>query len=206
MIDLYATPGPEAWKVSIALEALGIPYVVHAPVAGAHETPEAHFMRPGAPDRLAIVDRDADGCTVYEAGAILVYLAGKTGRLMPPDAIGRTRVLQWLLLDVSGIDPSSGRDSVVRRGELRRLFALLERSLQGGDHLAGDFSIADIAHWAWVRLHAWSAIDMAAYPALAGWTQRLGARDDFRRGIALPAAVEEAPPLPVCRVRSILLR
>lgn len=219
MIDLYAAPTPEGWKVSIALEELGIPYVVH-PIDTCNDprlVPD--FLRVGPCGCVpAIIDHDVDDCVVFEAGAILVYLAEKTGRLMPLDAAGRAQTMQWLMFNAAGVDQSSapvvdpGRPVMsgeaaragAARVQLRALFSALDRQLQNQDYLAGAFSIADIAQWAWVRMHAWSDIDMTDYDALARWLDRIALRDACRRGLTVSQPFESAEQ--VYRVKSILLR
>lgn len=219
MIDLYAAPTPEGWKVSIALEELGIPYVVHPIDACSDPRLVPDFLRVGPCGCVpAIIDHDADDCAVFEAGAILVYLAEKTGRLMPRDAAGRAHTMQWLMFNAASV----GRNATPvvapgqplmsggvagageTRAQLRTLFSALDRQLQNQDYLAGTFSIADIAQWAWVRMHAWSDIDMTGYDALARWLDRIALRDACRRGLTVPQPFEPAEQ--VYRVKSILLR
>ncbi len=219
MIDLYAAPTPEGWKVSIALEELGIPYVVHPIDACSDPRLMPDFLRVGPCGCMpAIIDHDADDCAVFEAGAILVYLAEKTGRLMPRDAAGRACAMQWLMFNAAGVGQrpapviasdwlrTSGgsADKCATRAQLRILFSTLDRQLQNQDYLAGAFSMADIAQWAWVRMHAWSDIDMTGYDALARWLDRIALRDACRRGLTVPQAFE--PVEQVYRVKSILLR
>ena len=206
MIDLYAAPTPEGWKVSIALEELRIPYAVHPVSAceGPGLTPDFQRMsRCGCAP--VIVDHDADGCRVSDAGPALIYLAERYGQLMPADAIGRSRVMQWLMLPVEGADPARAPDIKSARAEIVRLFTLFDRRLRESEYLAGSYSVADIAHWCWVRMHAWSEVDMHGFASLAHWLQRIAARDAVRRGLrALPAL--ERPAEHVWRVKSILLR
>ncbi len=218
MIDLYTAPTPEGWKVSIALEELGIPYVVHALDACSDPAIAPDFLRISPCGCVpAIVDHDAGGCSVFESGAILVHLAERTGRLMPRDPVGRARVLQWLMFNGGGTaatvraavapaqDVRHGPSAEgVSRAQLRELFGALDRQLQQDDFLAGDFSIADIAHWAWVRMHAWSGMDMTGYRALARWLDRIGQREACLRGVMVPRPFEPAEQ--VYRVKSILLR
>lgn len=208
MIDLYSAPTPDGWKVSIALEELRIPYAVHPVDACADDGQAPDFLRV-SPCACAptIVDHDAEGCSVTHSGPILVYLADRTGKLMPTDAIGRSRVMQWLMLPVDAADAAKTADRKAARTEMLRLFGLFDRRLREADFLAGDFSIADIAHWAWIRMHAWSDVDMHRYPSLAGWLDRIGAREACRRGVRSPQLNDLPAPIEqVWRVRSILLR
>lgn len=217
MIDLYTAPTPEGWKVSIALEELRLPYTVHPIDACSDPQLAPDFLRTRPCGCVpAIVDRAAGDRAVIESRAILLYLADKTGRLMPRDPAGRARVEQWLSMDpaspASGGAAASARrvtsDLAVNggasRSELRALFARLDAQLQADDYLAGAFSIADIAQWASVRMHAWSGIDMTPYRALARWVERISAREACRRGVSVPRPFEPAEQ--VYRVKSILLR
>jgi GST-like protein len=139
----------------------------------------------------ALVDREADDFAVFESGACLMYLAEKTGQLMPHDAKGRSRVLQWLMFQMGGIGPMMGQANVFYRyfpekiqsvidryqGESKRLFRVLDTAaLKDHEFLAGDYSIADIANWAWVRTHRWSGVDMDDLPHLKRWCDQIRAR------------------------------
>lgn len=219
MIDLYIAPTPEGWKVSIALEELRIPYVVHAVDAcgGTRAVTDLLSVNPCA-CVPAIIDHDENGRAVSGASEILVYLADKTGQLMPPDASGRALVTYWLALDIDNTDAQASTRNAqsasagagfaasagATRSQLRRLFDALDSRLQRTDYLAGSFSIADIAQWSWVRMHAWSGIDMSGYRALASWIERIAARDACRRGIAVPRPFEPAQQVKL--VKSILVR
>jgi glutathione S-transferase/GST-like protein len=132
------------------------------------------------------VDHEADDFAVFESGAILMYLAEKTGQLMPTDAKGRSRVLQWLMFQMGGIGPMMGQANVFFRyfpekipaaidryqGECKRLFRVLNGHLQDHEYLAGDYSIADIANWAWVRTHRWSGVEIDDLPHLGAGATR----------------------------------
>ena len=207
MIDLYTSSTPNGHKVSVALEELGLPYTVHAIdlSSGAQKT-EA-FLRINPNGRIpAIVDRGAGDFAVFESGAILVYLAEKTGRLMPPDAKGRSLVMQWLMFQMGGIGPMMGQANVFFRyfpeklqpaidryqNESRRLFEVLERRLGESEWLADDYSIADIANWCWVRTHKWSGVSIEGLPQLQRWLNAMKARPACQRGIAVPARAVDA--------------
>ena len=207
MIDLYTSSTPNGHKVSVALEDLGLPYTVQAIdlSSGAQKT-EA-FLRINPNGRIpAIVDRGAGDFAVFESGAILVYLAEKTGRLMPPDAKGRSLVMQWLMFQMGGIGPMMGQANVFFRyfpekiqpaidryqNESRRLFEVLERRLGESEWLADDYSIADIANWCWVRTHKWSGVSIEGLPQLQRWLNAMKARPACQRGIAVPARAVDA--------------
>ena len=201
MIDLYTAATPNGHKVSIALEELGLPYSLRVLDLSANEQKEPWFLAINPNGRIpAIVDHDEDDFAVFESGAILIYLAEKTGRLMPQDAKGRSRVLQWLMFQMGGIGPMMGQANVFYRyfpekiqpaidryqGEVRRLFRVLDGHLARNEYLAGDYSIADIANWAWVRTHNWSGVAIDDLPNLARWRDQIRARPAVQRGIEMP--------------------
>ena len=146
------------------------------------------------------MDREADNFAVFESGAILIYLAEKTGRLMPTDAKGRSRVLQWLMFQMGGVGPMMGQANVFFRyfpekitsvidryqGETKRLLRVLDGHLKDHEYLAGDYSIADIANWAWVRTHRWSGVEIDDLPHLKRWRDAIRARPAVQRGIEAP--------------------
>ncbi len=171
MIDLYTSPTPNGWKVSVTLEELGLPYRVFPIDLGAGEQKRPEFLAMNPNGRIpVIVD---DGVVVFESGAILIWLAEKTGRLMPTDPVGRSRTLQWLMFQMGGVGPMMGQANVFSRywhevyqpaidryqNESRRLFEVLDRRLGEAPYLAGDdYTIADIANWCWVRTWRWSGV------------------------------------------------
>ena len=201
MIDLYTAATPNGHKISIALEELGLPYRLEVLdlQRGDQKRPEYLAICPNG--RIpAIVDHEEDDFAVFESGAILVYLAEKTGRLMPSDRKGRSRVLQWLMFQMGGIGPMMGQANVFYRyfpekiqpaidryqGEVRRLFGVLDAHLAQHEYLAGDYSIADIANWAWVRTHRWSGVEIEPFVHLKRWRDAIRARPAVQRGIERP--------------------
>jgi glutathione S-transferase/GST-like protein len=201
MIDLYTAATPNGHKVSIALEELALPYTVHALSLSAGEQKQPWFLAICPNGRIpAIVDRAHGDFAVFESGAILVYLAEQTGRLLPTDAKGRSRVMQWLMFQMGGIGPMMGQANVFFRyfpekiqpaidryqGECRRLFRVLDGQLADHEFLAGDYSIADIAHWAWVRTHRWSGVEVDDLPHLKRWLNAIRARPAVQKGIETP--------------------
>ena len=201
MIDLYTAATPNGHKASIALEELGLPYALKVLDLTAGEQKRPDFLAINPNGRIpAIVDHDADGFAVFESGAVLIYLAEKTGRLMPTDVKGRSRVLQWLMFQMGGIGPMMGQANVFFRyfpekipavidryqGETKRLFRVLDTQLKDHEFLAGDYSIADIANWAWVRTHRWSGVDIDDLPHLKRWRDAIRARPAVQRGIEMP--------------------
>ncbi len=207
MIDLYTAATPNGHKVSIALEELGLPYRLQVLDLGQGEQKRPAFLAINPNGRIpALVDHDADDFAVFESGACLMYLAEKTGQLMPTDAKGRSRVVQWLMFQMGGIGPMMGQANVFYRyfpekiqsvidryqGESKRLFRVLDGQLKDHEFLAGDYSIADIANWAWVRTHRWSGVDIDDLPHLKRWRDQIRARPAVQRGIERPPSTLEA--------------
>ncbi len=200
-IDLYTAPTPNGHKASIALEELELPYELHAVHLGEGEQKKPAFLRINPNGRIpAIVDRAAGDFAVFESGAILLYLAEKTGRLIPSDPLDRSRAIQWLMFQMGGVGPMQGQANVFTRyfpehlpsviqryqNETRRLYEVLDGHLAGTEYLAGDYSIADIANFAWVRTHEWSGVSLEGLEHLQRWVDAIGARPAVQRGIAVP--------------------
>ncbi|MFO7286251.1 MAG: glutathione S-transferase family protein [Gammaproteobacteria bacterium] len=201
MIELYTASTPNGHKVSIALEELGLPYTVRAIALDKNEQKEPWYLELNPNGRIpTIVDKDDDDFVVFESGAILIYLAEKTGKLMPTDRKGRSRVIQWLMFQMGGIGPMMGQANVFYRyapekipyaigryqREVRRLFEVLDTRLAKVEYLAGDYSIADIANWAWVRTYKWSGVSIDGLPHLERWIDAIAERPAAQRGIAVP--------------------
>ena len=206
MIDLYFAPTPNGWKISIMLEECGLPYTV-VPVniaRGDQFKPDFRKLSPNG--RIpAIVDRDpADGAeplAVFESGAILLYLAERSGRFSPSDVRGRYRVQQWLMWQMSGLGPMLGQNghfllyapekipyAIARYGaEAKRLYGVLDAQLaETGAYVAGgDYSIADIACFPWVMTHKAQGLDLDGLPHVRRWFTELRARPQLQKGIAL---------------------
>ena len=207
MIDLYTASTPNGWKASVTLEELALPYTVHAIDLAAGEQKSEAFRRINPNARIpAIVDRANDDFAVFESGAILLYLAEKTGRLMPTDARGRSLVIQWLMFQMGGVGPMMGQANVFFRyfpekiqpaidryqNESRRLVEVLDRRLGESAWLARDYSIADIAHWCWVRTYKWSGVNIEGLPHLRRWLDAMKTRPACRRGIEVPQKAPQA--------------
>jgi len=205
MIDLYTAATPNGWKASVTLEELELPYEVHALNLGEGDQHQESFLKINPNGRIpAIVDRDDDVFAVFETGAIMIYLAEKTGRLLPTDAKGRSKVIQWLMFQMGGIGPMMGQANVFYRyfpekipsaisryqNETRRLFEVLERRLSESEWLADDFSIADIANWCWVRTYKWSGVSADGLDNLKRWRDAIRERPACQRGIDVPARLE----------------
>ena len=209
MITLYTAATPNGHKVSIALEELGLPYRLQVLDLSAGEQKRPEFLAINPNGRIpAIVDHDAGDFAVFESGAILVYLAEKTGRLMPQDAPGRSRVLQWLMFQMGGVGPMMGQANVFYRyfpekiqpaidryqAEGRRLFEVLDGHLKGRRWVMGDdYSIADIAIFPWVRnlIGFYEARDLVHYDQFTEVDrvlQAFVARPAVQRGLEIPRA------------------
>ncbi len=204
-LSFYTAATPNCYKVSVTLEEMGLPYDVHRVDLAAGEQKTSAFTTLSPNGRVpALVD---DGFPIFESGAILVYLAEKTGQLMPTDVQGRSRVMQWLMFQMGGIGPMMGQANVFYRyfpekipaaiarfqGEGRRLFTVLDRQLADHEYLAGDYSIADIANWCWVRTAKWSGIETEGLPNLLRWKAAIAERPAAQRGILIPEPSKMKP-------------
>jgi len=205
MIKLYTDSTPNGWKASITLEELGIPYEVNHVDISTNVQKEEWFLEMNPNGRIpVIVDTDADDLVIFETGAIMIYLAEKAGKLLPKDTAGRSKVLQWLMFQMGGIGPMMGQANVFFRyypekipavisryqNESRRLFEVLERQLTGNEYLAGEYSIADIANWSWVRIYEWSGVDIDGLPNLQRWMKQLAERPACQKGISVPMNID----------------
>jgi GSH-dependent disulfide-bond oxidoreductase len=201
MIDLYTSPTPNGHKVSIALEELELPYEVHTINLMAGDQKKTDYLKINPNGRIpTIVDREAGDFAVFESGAILIYLAEKTGKLMPTDVKGRSQVIQWVMFQMGGIGPMMGQANVFFRyfpekiqsaidryqNECRRLFEVLNAQLADAKWLAGDYSIADIANWSWVRTYKWSGVSIEGLDHLQRWMGQLAERPACQRGLEVP--------------------
>ncbi len=202
MIDLYTWTTPNGRKVSIALEEMGLPYrVVPVPLkTGAQKTPDFLAINPNG--RIpAIVDRDNGDFAVFESGAILIYLAEKSGKFLPSETKARSVVIQWLMWQMGGLGPMHGQANVFNRyfpekipavidryqTETKRLFSVMDARLATEPFLAGDYSIADMACWPWVMQHDWAGVPIDDLPHLQRWLATVGARPAVQRGADVPA-------------------
>lgn len=205
MIELFTASTPNGWKASITLEELGLEYKVRPISLSDNEQKEPWYLELNPNGRIpTVVDHDNDGFAVFESGAIMMYLAEKTGRLMPSDMKGRSLVVQWLMFQMGGLGPMMGQANVFYRyaperipyaieryqRETRRLLEVLDTRLADREYLAGDYSLADIAHFAWARGHRWAGVEIDGLHNLARWMERVGGRDAVQRGCAVPEPVD----------------
>jgi len=204
MIDFYTSSSPNGLKVQIMLEETGLEYELHRLnlSEGDQKTPEYLKINPNG-KIPAIIDRDGlggDEVAVFESGAILLYLAEKTGEFLPVEANGRWQVISWLMFQMAGIGPSLAQagyflnrapepvPQAVERSvnEAERLFGVVDRRLSEAEFIAGDYSIADIASFPWLRIHQRFGLDVADYPNVGRWLESISERPAVQRGLAQP--------------------
>jgi GSH-dependent disulfide-bond oxidoreductase len=205
MIELYTWGTPNGRKVSIMLEEIGLPYNVHRININQREQFAPEFVAISPSSKIpAIIDADGpDGApmSMFESGAILIYLAGKTGKLLPETLRARYEVLQWLMFQMGHIGPMFGQvHHFVRSAkvevpyaieryinEKNRLYGVLDKRLGEAEYLAaGEYTIADIATYPWVARHEWHKTDLADYPNVKRWFDGISARPAVKRGMAVP--------------------
>lgn len=202
-IELYYWPTPNGRKITIFLEESGLPYRIHPVDIGNGDQFKPEFLRISPNNKMpAIVDPDGpDGepLALFESGAILMYLAEKTGKFMPPAMRERYEVIEWLMFQMASIGPMLGQAHHFRgyapeqipyaieryTKEASRLYGVLNRRLTGVNHVAGDYSIADMAIYPWIVSHERQGQDLNDFPALKTWFERMGARPAVRKGMAV---------------------
>ena len=207
MIDLYTWTTPNGRKASIALEEMGLPYKAHAIDISKDEQFAPAFLKISPNNRIpAIVDND-NGMSLFESGAILIYLADKTGKLLPKQGEDRYRVIEWLMWQMGGPGPmlgqvhhfvkyNKGKSAYAEERyskEAQRLYGVLDRRLEGRDFVAGDYSIADIAIWPWISRFEWQEVDLAKFPNVKRWYTTIAARPAVQRGYKQPKDMGEIP-------------
>ena len=197
-ITLYTAATPNGWKISIALEEMSLPYDVRVIDFAQKEQKADWYVKLNPNGRIpTLVD---DGFAIFESGAILIYLAEKTGKFLPRDVQGRSRVLQWLMFQMSGVGPMMGQANVFLRyfheripsaidryhRECMRLFGILDTQLASHEYIAGDYSIADIALWPWVSGYEWSGLTVDEFKNLQRWLALVGSRPAVQAGRDVP--------------------
>src|SRR6056300_2112249 len=205
MIHLYTASTPNGHKVSCLLEALEMPYEIHSVNLAEGEQLKSDFLKISPNGRIpAIVDTDNDDLSIFESGAIMIYLAEKTGKLIPSDVKGRAKVTEWVMFQMGGIGPMMGQANVFFRyfpekiqpaidryqNEGRRLFEVLDDHLSKQEWLAKDYSIADIANWCWVRTYKWSGISIEGLDHLQQWMKAMYDQPGMSAGLSVPIKVE----------------
>lgn len=205
MIELYTAATPNGWKISVLLEELGVEYDVKPVNLAENQQKTAEFLAINPNGKIpAIIDKESN-ITVFESGAIMIYLAEKYGQFLPTQVKGRTEVFQWLMFQMSAIGPMMGQANVFYRyfpkkipeaieryqNEVKRLFTVLDNQLKDQEYLAGDYSIADMANWCWVHTHNWSGVDITPFNNLKRWNDQIGKRSAVIKGIQIPARVNK---------------
>lgn len=209
MIELYYWPTPNGHKISIALEEMGLEYTVKPVNIGKGDQFDPAFLAFSPNNRMpAMIDRGVEGepVTVFESGAILMYLAEKSGQLLPQDQRGRIEAIEWLMWQMGGFGPMLGQahhfnfyapekiDYAMERysKEANRLYGVLDRRLEGRDWVAGDqYSIADIAIFPWSRTYERQGVKIEDYPNVARWREAIGGREAVIRGMKVGAEWRE---------------
>ncbi|MCC1495515.1 glutathione S-transferase family protein [Alcanivorax sp. 1008] len=207
MITLYTAATPNGHKASVTLEELGLPYNVRSLNLMQGEQKQPDFLAINPNGRIpAIVDSEEDDFAVFESGAIMIYLAEKTGRLLPTDVRGRSSVIQWLMFQMGGLGPMMGQANVFFRympekiqpaidryqNESKRLMSVLDERLKDNEYLAGDYSIADIANFCWARTFNWSGVDISDLSNLQRWMDTIKQREAVQRGLLVPEELSPA--------------
>ncbi|HEX8664926.1 MAG TPA: glutathione S-transferase N-terminal domain-containing protein [Beijerinckiaceae bacterium] len=205
MIELHTWSTPNGRKVSVMLEEVGLPYSVHPVNITKDEQFRPEFLAISPNNRIpAIVDPEGPGgkrLSLFESGAILIYLAEKTGKLIPKDPAARYTALQWLMWQMGGLGPMLGQTHHFLRAakeevpyainryktETRRLYGVLDKRLGEAEYVAGEYSIADIACYPWTARHEWHQVDLADFPNVRRWYDAIGARPAVERGMKVPA-------------------
>ncbi|HIJ37552.1 MAG TPA: glutathione S-transferase family protein [Rhodospirillaceae bacterium] len=204
MIDLYSWATPNGRKISIMLEETGLPYNLHRVDITKNEQFAPEFLAISPNNKIpAIIDQEGpDGrpLALFESGAILIYLAEKTGRFLPKAAGARYEVLQWLMWQMGGFGPMLGQAHHFRKfapepvayaierysKEAERLYSVLEKQLEKASFVAGDYSIADMAIYPWTQRYEWQGIDLARLPNVTAWVARMAARPAVAKGMVIP--------------------
>lgn len=207
MIDLYTWTTPNGRKVSIMLEELGLAYKVHAIDIGKGEQFQPHFLEVAPNNRIpAIVDHDT-GIRLMESGAIMIYLADKTGQLLAKQGEARYRALEWLMWQMGGVGPMLGQVHHFVKyhpgkapyaeerylKEAQRLYRVLDKRLDGRAFVVDEYSIADIAIWPWISRFEWQTINLDQYPNVKRWYLSIAQRPAVQRGYDVPKKVGDIP-------------
>lgn len=203
-ITLYTAATPNGWKISIALEEMHLPYEVKVIDFATLEQKADWYVKLNPNGRIpTLVD---DGFGVFESGAILIYLAEKTGQFLPADLKGRSRVIQWLMFQKAHVGPMMGQVNVFARyfpeklpsvidryrREVTRIFGVIDRQLAESEYIAGDYSIADIAHWPWLSGYEYSGMTIDEFHHLQRWIKLVGARAAVQAGRDVPIKRDRA--------------
>jgi len=204
MIELYTAPTPNGHKVSCTLEALNIDYQAHLVNLSEGEQKKPDFLKISPNGRIPAIIDTSNNLSIFESGAIMIYLADKADKLISQDPIKRSKVTEWLMFQMGGIGPMMGQANVFFRyfpekiqpaidryqNESRRLFEVLNNHLQKNEWLAGEYSIADIANWCWVRTHKWSGVSIDGLENLDRWKNAMYEQPGMLKGIKVPVEID----------------
>ena len=204
MIKLFTAPTPNGHKVSCTLEALNLDYQAHLVNLSEGEQKKPDFLKISPNGRIPAIIDTSNNLSVFESGAIMIYLADKADKLISQDPIKRSKVTEWLMFQMGGIGPMMGQANVFFRyfpekiqpaidryqNESRRLFEVLNNHLQENEWLAGEYSIADIANWCWVRTHKWSGVSIDGLENLDRWKNAMYNQPGMLKGIKVPVEID----------------
>ncbi len=207
MIDLYTWTTPNGRKVSILLEELGVAYNVHAINIGQGDQKTPEFLKIGPNNKIPVIVDSDTGVSIMETGAIMIYLAEKHGKFLPTDPLKKIEVIEWLMWQMGGLGPmlgqahhflhfNPGKASYAEERfatEVKRLYGVLNTRLEGREFICDEYSIADMACWPWISRYEWQGIDLADYPNVRAWYQRLLAREAVQKGYHVPKVMGEIP-------------
>lgn len=207
MLELLTSETPNGWKVSVLLEELDVAYKVTPITLSKQEQKQDWYLKLNPNGRIpTLIDHEEGDFAIFESGAIMIYLAEKFGLFLPVDAKGRSRVIQWLMWQMSGLGPMMGQATVFNRyfpeklltvidryvRESSRLFGVMDARLADNEFLAGDYSIADMACFTWVRGHDWACVPIEPFVNLQRWFDAIAARPAVQRGLLVPKPPEAA--------------
>ena len=200
MIHLYTSATPNGWKATVTLEELNVPYEVHVVDLSAGEQHSVDFLKLNPNGRIPVIQDDEEGVTIFESGALMLYLSSKYKRLVPIDTHLYWKCVQWLMFQMGGIGPMQGQAVVFERyfpkdvpdaksrykNETRRLYEVLDKRLGEEEYLAGEYSIADIANWCWVKTYRWARVPVDGLENLRRWIDVIAERPAVKRGLGIP--------------------
>ena len=207
MIDLYTWTTPNGRKVSILLEELGVEYTVHPINIGQGDQTSPEFLNIGPNNKIPVIVDGDTNASVMESGAIMIYLAEKYGKFLPDDPLKKTEVMEWLMWQMGGLGPMLGQAHHYLhfnpgkaeyaeerfKAEVERLYGVLEARLVGRNYICDEYSIADMACWPWISRYEWQGMDLADFPNIRAWYQRLLARDAVQKGYQVPKVMGDIP-------------
>lgn len=207
-IELYTWGTPNGKKASIMLEEVGLPYSVHSINITKDEQFDPAFLAVAPNNKIPAIRDTDNGMTLMESGAILLYLAEKTGKLMPEGAEDRWRAMEWLMWQMGGFGPMLGQAHHFHRfnagkyeypeqrylKETQRLYGVLDQRLEGRDFIAGTYSVADVATWPWAARHEWHGVDLNAFPNVKRWYVAIAGRPAVQKGYNVPTEAEIPMP------------